>query len=69
MTKQQDSRQIYKPTKSYSLSLPPGCSCVERWEIVGKRVYVEYTDGLVAHSELTQSELRAMAACGLAELG
>ncbi len=54
-------REIYIPTRGYELALPAGCAVVSRWEIVGRRVYVEYKDGLAAHSELTPGELRTMA--------
>lgn len=52
-------REIYTPSRSYSINVPGGTT-VARWEIVGRRVYVEHTDGLALHSELTPGELRLM---------
>jgi hypothetical protein len=57
MTNTEAAREIYVP--SYTYVLGTGIrSNVARWEIVGRRVYVEYTDGLVAHSEHTPGEIR-----------
>jgi hypothetical protein len=52
-----NNREVFKPASKFI----PGTSLltnVERWEIVGKRVYVTYTDGTVFHSEETPSSLR-----------
>lgn len=50
-------REIFKPASIFI----PGTniySNIERWEIVGRRVYVVFNDGLVMHSDYTPSEIR-----------
>lgn len=55
------TREIYIPASKFILGLP---TTIVRWEIVGKRVYVEFTDGFSMHSEETPGSLRAMAKAG-----
>lgn len=56
------TRQIFKPASKFI----PGTNLnlytqVERWEVVGRRVYVTFQDGLVMRSEETPTSLRKIA--------
>jgi len=57
MTIRTTVREIFVPSYTYCLGTSVRTN-VSRWEIIGRRVYVEYTDGRVLHSEYTPTEIR-----------